>query len=162
MSENTPAAPGTETGTGGAQQQQAVQLPDDHPLVKTLAANKSEIKELKAKAQRLDELEEAQKTQAEKDAERITKAEAEAATVPSRVASGLKEHLVAIHKIAAEDAELFLTADDPELLLKQVTRLLDQSDKPSKSNHVSREGTNGRVKPSNMQEFLSEINGQSS
>lgn len=156
MSEITTAEV-TETGTESAQQQ-PIQLPDDHPLVKTLAANKDEIKELKAKALRLDEIEEAQKTQAEKDAERITKAEAEAQAVPSRVASALKEHLVAIHKIADEDAELFLTADEPELLLKQVTRLLEQSDKQSKSNYVPREGTNGRAKPNSRQQFLNEIN----
>jgi len=153
-----PPAGGTETEPK-SEQQQAITLPDDHPLVKTLAANKTEIKELKAKAQRLDEIEEAQKTQAEKDAERVTKAEAEAATVPSRVAAGLKEHLVAIHKIDAEDAELLLTADEPELLLKQIGRLLEQSDKQSKSNHVPREGTNGRVKPSSMQQFLDELSG---
>ncbi len=158
----TPPAGATETEPKGAQPQSSDKLPDDHPLVKTLAANKAEIKELKAKAQRLDEIEEEQKTQAQKDAERVTKAEAEAATVPSRVAAGLKEHLAAYHQIDAEDAALFLTADEPELLLKQIGRLLEQSDKQSKSNYVSREGTNGRVKPSDMQQFLSEINGQSS
>ncbi|MBN7378420.1 scaffolding protein [Mycobacterium phage prophiGD16-1] len=159
MGASEPPAGGTETGPKS--EQDTDKLPDDHPLVKTLAANKIEIKELKAKAARLDEIEEAQKTQAQKDADRVTKAEAEAATVPSRVANALREHLVSIHKIDAEDAELFLTGDDPELLLKQVARFLEQTDKQSKSNHVPGEGTNGRVKPSSMQEFLSELNGQS-
>ncbi|RIT65142.1 hypothetical protein [Mycobacteroides abscessus] len=159
MGASEPPAGGTETEPKS--EQDTDKLPDDHPLVKTLAANKIEIKELKAKAARLDEIEEAQKTQAQKDADRITKAEAEAATVPSRVANALKEHLVTFHKIDAEDAELFLTGDNPELLLKQVARFLEQTDKKSKSNRVPSEGTNGRVKPSSMQEFLGEINGQS-
>ncbi|SIH90536.1 Uncharacterised protein [Mycobacteroides abscessus subsp. abscessus] len=159
MGASEPPAGGTETEPKS--EQDTDKLPDDHPLVKTLAANKIEIKELKAKAARLDEIEEAQKTQAQKDADRITKAEAEAATVPSRVANALKEHLVTLHKIDAEDAELFLTGDNPELLLKQVARFLEQTDKKSKSNRVPGEGTNGRVKPSGMQEFLGEINGQS-
>lgn len=160
MGASEPPAEGAETEPKQTQQQ-AITLPDDHPLVKTLAANKTEIKELKAKAQRLDEIEEAQKTQAEKDAERIATAEAEAATVPARIASGLKEHLVALHEIDAEDAELFLTADEPELLLKQVTRLLGQTDKQRKSNYVPREGTNGRTKLNSKQQFLSELNAQS-
>ncbi|MBE5440188.1 hypothetical protein [Mycobacteroides abscessus] len=155
MSEiTTEPAKATETEPEGGEQQ-PITLPDDHPLVRTLAANKVKIKELSERA-------EAQKTQAEQDAERVSKAEAEAATVPSRVASGLKEHLVKIHEIDAEDAELFLTADEPELLLKQIGRFLDKSDKQNQSNYVSREGTNGRVKPSSMQQFFDELSGQSS
>ena len=80
-----------------------------------------------AAAKRLAELEEAQKSQSEKDADRISKAEAEAASVPQKVAESLKEHLVGLHKISDEDAELFLTATDPELLLKQVNRLVAQT-----------------------------------
>lgn len=143
MSENT--AEGTETVTEGTQDQQnetKAELPADHPLVKTLAAQKAEIKDLKGKAARLSEIEEAQKSDAEKANDRITKAEAEAATVPAKVAEALKAHLIALHEFDPEDAELFLTATEPELLLKQVTRLLGQSDKRQRKNHVSREGDN--------------------
>ena len=52
----------TEPVTEDSTTPDALQLPDDHPLVKTLAAQKSAIKELKAKASRLDEIEEAQKS----------------------------------------------------------------------------------------------------
>jgi len=94
-------------------------------------------------AQRLAEIEEAQKSEAEKVADRISKAEAEVAAVPSKVADALRAHLVALHEIDQDDAELFLTANDPELLLKQVTRLIGQSDKRKKTNNVvPREGTN--------------------
>lgn len=80
-----------------------------------------------AAAKKLAELEDAQKSQSEKDADRISKAEAEAASVPQKVAEALKSHLVGLHKISDEDAELFLTATDPDLLLKQVGRLVAQT-----------------------------------
>ena len=52
-----------------------IQLPDDHPLVKTLAAQKEAMKELKAKASRLDAIEEANKTELEKQQARADVAE---------------------------------------------------------------------------------------
>ncbi len=90
-------------------------------------------------AKRLADIEDAQKSESEKVAERLAKADAEVATVPSKVADALREHLVALHEIDKDDAELFLTATDPELLLKQVTRLVGQSGK-RKTNTVPREG----------------------
>lgn len=136
MSDNTPEATETE-----AAETQPNELPADHPLVKTLSAQKATIKELKAKVARFDEFEESTKSEAEKAADRISKAEAEAASVPAKVADALRAHLVALHGIDAEDAELFLTAAEPDLLLKQVDRLVGQSDKRQKRNHVPREGT---------------------
>lgn len=92
-------------------------------------------------AKRLADIEDAQKTESEKVADRIAKAEAEVASVPAKVAEVLRDHLVALHEIEKDDAELFLTANDPELLLKQVTRLVGQSDKRKKTtNTVPREG----------------------
>ena len=91
-------------------------------------------------AKRLAEIEDAQKTETEKAADRIAKAEAEVATVPTKVADALRAHLVALHEIDDDDAELFLTANDPDLLLKQVTRLVGQAGKRKQSNHVPREG----------------------
>lgn len=117
------------------------QFPTDHPLVKKLEIQKAEIRDLKSKAARLAEIEEAQKSDSEKFADRIAKAEAEMASVPSKVAESLKTHLVALHEISEEDSELFLTATDPELLLKQVTRLVGQTSKTKKTNTVPGEGT---------------------
>ncbi|MFF1531518.1 hypothetical protein [Cellulomonas sp. NPDC058312] len=150
MSENT--ADVTETATEG--QQQPIELPADHPLVKTLAAQKESIKELKVRAARADELEDAQKTESEKTADRIAKAESEAASVPSKVADALRTHLVALHGIEAEDAELFLTANDPELLQKQVDRLVGQSGKRKKSNFVPREGNTSTAGASDERSFV--------
>ena len=56
-----------------------VQLPDDHPLVKTLAAQKELIRDLKVKAGRLDEIEEAQKSELQKALDRADAAEKRAA-----------------------------------------------------------------------------------
>lgn len=105
-------------------------------------------------AKRLAEIEDAQKSESEKAADRIAKAEAEAATVPARVADALRGHLVDLHEIDKDDAELFLTATEPELLLKQVTRLIGQSDKRKKQgNHVPREGNTSQPQPDEMREF---------
>lgn len=154
-------AEATETEVEGQQEQeQAHELPADHPLVKTLAAQKAAIKELKGKASRLDALEEAQKSETEKAADRIAKAETEVASVPAKVADALKAHLVALHGIDGEDAELFLTATEPELLLKQVTRLLGQSGKRKNTNRVPNEGTKTSGEPvSDMSEFARNLFG---
>lgn len=129
----------TETATE-VEHQRPNELPSDHPLVKTLAVQKAEIKDLKGKAARLAEIEEAQKSDAEKFTDRIAKAEAEVASVPAKVSEALKAHLVALHEISEEDAELFLTAAEPETLLKQVARLVGQTSKRRSTNTVPREG----------------------
>jgi len=87
----------------------------------------ADYSDLQAKAARTDELE-----------GKATEAEAAIAEVPSKVAAELRTHLVALHKIEADDADLFLTATDPTLLLKQVERLVGRSTK--QGNHVPREG----------------------
>ena len=103
----------------------------------------ADYNDLKAKAGRLDEIEQANKSEIEKANDRVAKAEAEAAKVPSLVAGQLREHLVKLHGIDGEDAELFLTANDPELLLKQVDRLLARGSQRKKTgNVVPREGSN--------------------
>lgn len=96
-------------------------------------------------AKKLAAIEEANKSESQRAADRIAKAEAEVASVPARVADALREHLVELHKIPGEDAELFLTAADPGLLLKQVTRLLAngqsrESERKRAGNFVPREG----------------------
>ena len=156
MSETT--AEGTETVTEEQHANDPMQLPDDHPLVKTLEAQKAQIKELKAKASRLDQIEESQKSEAEKLAERLAKADAAEATIPARVSEALKTHLIALHKIDQEDADLFLTATDPDLLLKQIDRLVVQSGK--RKNIVPREGTNPPGEPvSDMRDFTRNLFG---
>ena len=105
-----------------------------------------DVKELKAAAVELAAIKESQKTDVQKTADRLAAADAEIAKIPAKVAEALRDHLVALHKIPAERAELFLTASDPELLLRQVAGLMaDDADSDAErrrhGNHVSREGT---------------------
>lgn len=138
------------------------ELPDDHPLVKRLAAQKvqlKELKELRAAKARLDEIEESQKTEAEKVADRLAKADAEVAAIPAKVCEALKAHLIVLHSIDQEDAELFLTATDPDQLLKQVERLVTQSGKRN-NNYVPREGRTPPTEPaSDMRDFARNLFG---
>ena len=54
-----------------------IQLPDDHPLVKTLAAQKAELKEARAAKVKLTEIEEAAKSETQKLQDRAETAERE-------------------------------------------------------------------------------------
>ncbi|MBF6189432.1 hypothetical protein [Nocardia farcinica] len=137
--ESGEAGASAETGAGEATEQQ--QKPAE-----TVEFWKSKSREWEKQskanaeaAKRLAEIEDAQKSETQKAADAKAKAEAELASVPAKVADALREHLVKLHKISDEDAELFLTAADPELLIKQVTRLVGGSDK-GKKNLVPREG----------------------
>ena len=141
MSEQTPEATATEAEASTEQQNE--QKPTETVDFWKAKAREQEkrAKDNKAAADELAQIRDAQKSESEKAADRIAKAEAEVATVPNKVADALREHLVALHEIDQDDAELFLTGTDPELLLKQVTRLLGQSDKRKKQgNFVPREG----------------------
>lgn len=93
---------------------------------------------------------------------RLAAAEAEVATVPAKVAAALKTHLVARHGIPADKAELFLTATDPELMLRQIEGLLGEPDKRRKNNnHVPDQGNanNDAGQDSNMREFTRQLFG---
>ena len=143
MSEQTAEAAATDTA-GNEQEQTAEQQAKPTETV-DFWKQKAREQEKRAKdnataAQRLAEIEEAQKSESEKAADRIAKAEAEVASVPTKVAEALRDHLVTLHEIDKDDAELFLTATEPELLLKQITRLLGQADKRKKTHVVPGEG----------------------
>lgn len=100
-----------------------------------------DYEDLKTKAAEFDKLADANKSEIEKANERASAAEAEVAAMPAKVAEQLKTHLVALHEISAEDAELFLTATDPELLLKQVSRLIAGSEaRQQAGNYAPNEG----------------------
>lgn len=114
-------------------------LPDDHPLVKRHEALKQTVAELKPKAKIVDDAEAAKRTDAQKIADLQGKVDA----LPAEVATALRTHLVELHEIGDDDAELFLTGNTPELMLKQVKGLLEKSGGtgPKRGNHVRREGT---------------------
>lgn len=109
--------------------------------VQRVQAKFGDYEDLKGKAARLAEIEAANMSESEKAAQKIAAAESEVAQVPAKVADALRAHLVGLHEINAEDAELFLTASDPDLLLKQVQRLVSRNgDAKKHGNYVSREG----------------------
>lgn len=152
----------SETESSETEQQQTEDTVDDlkaklakyQDIAKT---QEKRAKENSAAAKRLAEIEESQKSEAQKAADKVAAAEAEVASVPAKVSEALKSHLVALHGIDNEDSELFLTATEPELLLKQVDRLVGSSGK--RKNHVPREGES--KKPANTEEaaFVRELFG---
>jgi hypothetical protein len=102
MSDTTPETPETPAAETAPAPSEPIRLPDDHPLLKTLATLREENKGLKSKAGRLDEIEEAQKTELQKAQERADAAErrasdAEAARLKSATAAkhGVPEELLA-------------------------------------------------------------------
>lgn len=98
-------------------------------------------KENKTAADKLAELEAANKSEIEKANDRATKAEAEVASLPAKVAEALRTHLVALGVVDKDD-EVLLTAGDPDALLAQVKRLGERTTNRRKNgNHVPREGT---------------------
>jgi len=162
------AGGGEPAGGGGAAPETGAK-PDDPKPPETLEFWRDQAREQEkraksnaAAAKKLAELEESQKTQAEKDADKVRKAEAEVASVPAKVAEALKEHLVALHKIDAEEAELFLTATDPEQLLKQVAALVAKSGKRKNNNYVPNEGntTTAPEADGGMREFARNLFGK--
>lgn len=145
MSEQAAEATHTETEATTEQQTKPTETVD-------FWKQKAREQEKRAKenadaAKRLGEIEDAQKSGSEKVADRIAKAEAEVATVPNKVADALREHLVALHEIDKDDAELYLTASDPELLLRQVAGLVAKSDKRKKTHVVPGEGKTPSIAP---------------
>lgn len=97
--------------------------------------------ELKNKAVEFDKLADANKSEVEKANESVAAMKVEVEKIPAKVAEALKPHLTAMHKISDEDAELFLTATDPELLLKQVNGLVGRTQQSKNKHRVPGEGT---------------------
>lgn len=138
-----PTAGGTVTELdGNDQEQQQEQKPTETVEFWKTKAREQETraKANAAAAKRLAEIEDANKSEAEKVADKLKQADTAIAGVPSKVAESLRAHLVELHKIDAEDADLFLTANDPELLLKQVSRLIANPGKRKPANRVPKEG----------------------
>lgn len=77
---------------------------------------KRQAADLKAK---LDKIESANLTELERAQREAETAKAEAAQVPEKVAEHLRGYLARVHEISDEDAELYLTSTDPDVLLKQ-------------------------------------------
>lgn len=134
MSEETEApetgAESTETDeTQHSTDEQPIQLPDDHPLVRTLAAQKDQIKELREKAKRLDEIEDSQKTEAERASDQL----AEATQRAEAAETALIQRDVAMEKGVPAKALKFLTGttrEEIEASADEVLGLIGEAGKP--------------------------------
>lgn len=115
MSEVSDASPAEESTPV-----EPVILSDDHPLVKTLAAQKDEIRSLKEKAMRLDEIEEASKSESQKQAERLATAEKAVADAEAKV---VRRELALEHKLSSDDAALLDNISDEDALKALAERL---------------------------------------
>lgn len=129
-----------------------IQLPDDHPLVKTLAEQKKAIRDLKTKAARLDEIEESQRSESEKAADRMAKAEQRAAEAEAKAA---RRDIAIEHKLSKEDAELLDTLTDEDAMRRLAERLAAASeDKHKNGNRAPREGQTSSSKSDPKRDFL--------
>lgn len=171
MSETTTDATATETPkptpppanreeAAGGQEIDFEQYPADHPLVKALAAQKDEIKALKARAARLDEIEDAQKSDAERAADALAQAQADAESARAEL---LRYRVAAEHGITdAEDIALFLTGTDADTLTKQAARLaaraVDES-KPRIPRPDPNQGRSGDAAASTADQFAGVVGG---
>lgn len=102
------------------QQQEPQQLPDDHPLVKTLTAQKQQIADLKARAGKVAGLE-----------QKVTELQNEISAAPQAVATSLRAHLIETHQIDQATADDLITATDPDGVIKQVKSLVDLTGRQS-------------------------------
>lgn len=149
---NPPVASATEVT------EQALQLPDDHPLVKSLAAQKAEIKALKEKAGRLDQLEEASKTAEQKAADRAAAAELRASEAEARAT---RRDIAIEHKLSKDDAALLDDMKDEDAMRRLAIRLAKLAEeKPKGGNYVSREGTNQTATTDERRAFLRQLTGR--
>jgi len=126
--DKAPANPGT-SGTETAPE--PVQLPEDHPLVKTLATQKAELADLRRKskdnaaaAARLAEIEDAQKTEAQRAADALA-AEKKRADDAERLANSLR--IATEHHLGADDAELLAGLPDEDSMKRLAERLAAQA-----------------------------------
>ena len=108
------------SATNGGEGTDPNRLPDDHPLVKTLASQKDEIKALKAKATRLDEIEDAQKTAEQRAAESLSAAEKRVADAEARAD---RRDVAIEHGLSTEDAALLDDLTDPDSMRRLAARL---------------------------------------
>lgn len=88
-----------------------VQLPDDHPLVTALAAQKTKIADLQS-----------QVAQAKQNAD---------GQVPAQVADALRTHLIAVHKLDEATAAKLITGTTPEQVIDQVEAVVGLTGRPA-------------------------------
>lgn len=135
-----------------------VELPADHPLVKTLAVQKAELKSLKEKASRLDQIEADQKTAEQRAAEREAAAEARAVEAEARA---LRREIALEHKLSREDAGLLDAIKDEDAIRALAARLAKADDgKPRSGNYVPNEGRTQTTTTDERRAFVRKLTGR--
>lgn len=131
MSENTTteAEPTTEESTAQGNPAEETSLGDaGKKALDRMKAERNEAKQQAAELKaRLDKIEAANMSDLERAQKERDEAKAEVEKLPSLVADQLRDHLAAIHKISDEQRELYLTSNDPSVLLKQAMGLVDRT-----------------------------------
>lgn len=157
MSETTETTDATSGDDSNGVDNGPAQLPDDHPLVTALAAQKEQIRELKERTQRLDEIEQSNLTEQEKAESRVKAAEERASELEVR------------NNIAEVAIEYGLTKDDATLLqgvsdietMRQIAERLSEP-KTNRNHYVSSEGTGTPPPPDDRREFANFLIGRRS
>jgi regulator of protease activity HflC (stomatin/prohibitin superfamily) len=145
MSETTAEAPAVEDD-GSAREakpdQSFTQADVDRIVADRLKRERDkvgDVKVLRAAADELATIKEAQKSDAQKVSDRL--AEAEKATAEAK-SEALRYRIASKFAIGDEDAALFLTGTDEDVLTKQAERLTArESERKKTGNYVPREGT---------------------
>ncbi|MEV4670979.1 hypothetical protein AB0K34_04930 [Actinomadura sp. NPDC049382] len=165
MSEST-----TEAGTAPAEPAQSTEPQEGQEgepttfdaeyvakLRKENAKYRTEAKANASAAKRLAEIEDASKSEAQKAAERLTKAEQRAAEAEAKV---LRREVALEHKLGKDDAALLDSLTDEDAMRALAARLGAAAGK--KSNYVPREGSNpsaGKNGASDEREFARSLFG---
>lgn len=127
-------------------------------------AKYADYPDLKTKAAEFDKLADANKSEIEKANEKAAAAQAEVEKVPAKVADALRTYLVDLHKDVIDDekAGLFLTATDPDLLIKQVQALVGtEADRKKNGNRAPREGQTPNTSDTGERAFVRGLFGKS-
>ena len=151
----TPKPTPPPSDPNGAAETDPARLPEDHPLVKTLAAQKDEIKALKAKAARLDEIEDASKTEAQRAAEAQAAAEQRAVQAEARA---LRREVALEFSLSKDDVALLDDLTDEDAMRRLAERLAQSA--TAHRNYVPAEGTNPRPEPDERREFADFLTGR--
>jgi hypothetical protein len=89
----------------------------------------------------LDALKRANESDLERAQREAAEAKQEVEKVPALVAGHLRDHLAEVHDISDEQRDLYLTSQDPSVLLKQAMGLVDRS-KPGPKPDLTQGGAN--------------------
>lgn len=109
-----------ESSTDSKTSNEPIQLPDDHPLVKTLATLKEENKNLRGRSAKLAEIEDANKSELERATEKASEAEKRAADAEARA---LRREVALDAGLSKDDAAFLDALTDEDAMRALAERL---------------------------------------